>query len=330
MNPLSFWLSDSKKARVKMTCHNCKTECKRFGKTRKGQQRYRCCECRKTYSEPRNEYLGGMYTLAEEVESVVRLFVEGCSIRSIGRITGLHQATILQVLALAGARCERLLESKVHNVPVKDIQCDEMWGFVFCKEKRNKTGDPERGDAYCFVAIERNTKLVLTWHLGKRTAQDTEIFTEKLNEATTGRFQITTDGFGAYPEAISYSLGTRVDFAQLIKVYAAPAEDETRYSPARVVEVIAKPVSGHPEPERICTSHIERQNLTMRMHIRRLTRLTNAFSKKRENLRAAIALHFGWYNFCRTHKTIRVTPAMESKITSHVWTIGELLGATQN
>ena len=313
-----------------MTCHNCKTECTRFGKTRKGQQRYRCTDCRKTFSEPRNEHLGGMYTDLDTVNVVVSLFVEGCSIRSIGRVTGLHQATILKVLAVAGTRCERLLESKINHLPVSDVQCDEMWAFVFCKEKRNHTGDPERGDAYCFVAIERNTKLVLTWHLGRRTAQDTEVFTEELSHATTGRFQITTDGFGAYPEAIHYSLGTRVDFAQLIKVYATPAENETRYSPARVVEVIAKPVWGQPDPERICTSHVERQNLTMRMCIRRLTRLTNAFSKKRENLKAAIALHFGWYNFCRRHQTLRVTPAMEAGISTHVWTIGELLGATQS
>ena len=147
-----------------------------------------------------------------------------------------------------------------------------------------------------------------------RSTPDTETFIEKLNEARVGRFQITTDGFGAYPEAIHYSLGTRVDFAQLIKVYAAPAENEPRYSPARVVEVISKPVWGQPHPARICTSHIERQNLTMRMSIRRLTRLTNAVSKKRENLKAAIALHFGWYNFCRRHQTLRVTPAMEAGI----------------
>ncbi|MGI0080081.1 MAG: IS1 family transposase [Nitrososphaerales archaeon] len=238
--------------------------------------------------------------------------------------------TIFKILALAGARCERLLESKIHHMPVSDVQCDEVWGFVFCKEKRNKTGNPERGDAYYFVAIERNSKLVLTWHLGRRSAYDTEVFTEKLNDATAGRFQVTTDSFGAYPEAISCSLGTRVDFAQLIKVYAAPTDDEHRYSPARVVQVVVKPVLGQPDPERICTSHVERQNLTMRMCIRRLTRLTNGFSKKRANLRAALALHFAWYNFCRTHRTLRVAPAMEAGIASHVWTIGELLGATQH
>ena len=268
-----------------------------------------------------------MYTTPEKVEAVITLLVEGCSIRSIQRITGVDQNTVMKILLLAGARCERLLESKVSNVPVSDVQCDEMWGFVGCKEKRNVTGDPERGDAYCFVAIERNTKLVLTWHLGRRTARDTMAFTEKLEAATSGQFQITTDGFQPYFDAIHTCLGTRVDFAQLIKVYAAATEDEHRYSPARVVEAIAKPVWGQPDPERICTSHVERQNLTMRMQIRRLTRLTNAFSKRRDNLRAALALYFGWYNLCRVHRTLRVTPGMEAGITDHIWEIGELIGA---
>ncbi len=314
-----------------MTCHNCKTECRMFGKTRKGQQRYQCSQCRKTYSDPRNEHLGGMYTPPEKVEAVITLLVEGCSIRSIQRITGVDQNTVMKILVLAGVRCERLLEERIHNVRVGDVQCDEIWGFVGCKEKRNVSGNPERGDAYCFVAIERNTKLVVTWHLGKRTAVDTGEFAEKLYEATSGHFQVTTDGFRPYVDAIEYSLGTRVDFAQLIKVYAASSEDEHRYSPPKVIEAISKPIWGDPDPDRICTSYVERQNLTMRMQIRRLTRLTNAFSKKRENLRAALALYFGWYNFCRTHRTIRVTPAMESGISNHIWSIRELLEAsTQN
>ncbi len=266
-----------------------------------------------------------MYTAPEKVEAVITLLVEGCSIRSIQRITGVDQNTIMKILALAGDRCERLLESKVSNVPVSDVQCDEMWGFVGCKERRNYTGDPERGDAYCFVAFERNTKLVLAWHLGRRSTRDTMAFTEKLEAATSGRFQLTTDGFPPYFDAIHTCLGTRVDFAQLIKVYAASTEDEHRYSPARVVEAIAKPVWGQPDPERICTSHVERHNLTMRMQIRRLTRLTNAFSKKRENLRAALALYFAWYNLCRIHRSLRVTPAMEAGITDHVWNLQELI-----
>jgi len=266
-----------------------------------------------------------MYTAPEKVERVINLLVEGCSIRSIQRLTGIDQNTIMKILALAGNRCQRLLESKCRNVPVSDVQCDEIWGFVGCKEKRNQTGNPDFGDAYCFVAFERATKMVLTWHLGRRTANDTEYFVEKLNEATTGKFQVTTDGFAPYFDAIHTSVGTRVDYAQLIKVYAAHTDEEHRYSPASVVDAIAKPLWGQPDPERICTSHVERQNLTMRMQIRRLTRLTNAFSKKRANLWAGLALYFAWYDFCRIHRSIRVTPAMEAGITDHVWRVQEML-----
>jgi transposase-like protein/IS1 family transposase len=311
-----------------MTCHNCRIQCRKFGKTRKGQQRYRCCRCYKTYSEPRKQQLGGMYTASQKIEAVIALLVEGCSIRSIQRITGIDQNTVMKILVLAGDRCERLLQSKIRNVPVSDVQCDEMWGFVGRKEERNYTGDPQRGDAYCFVALERNTRLVLTWHLGRRTARDTIAFTEKLNEATAGTFQVTTDAFRPYFDAIHTSLGTRVDYGQLTKVYENPIEDEHRYSPARVIQAIAKPVWCQPDPERICTSHVEKHNQTMRMQIRRLTRLTNAFSKKWENLKAALALYFAWYNFCRRHITTRMTPAMEAGIANHIWTIGEPLGAT--
>jgi IS1 family transposase len=266
-----------------------------------------------------------MYTTPEKVEAAITLLVEGCPIRSIERITGVDQNTIMKILVLAGDRCQRLLESKCRSIPVNDVQCDEIWGFVGCKEKHNHTGNPEFGDAYCFIAIERTSKLVLTWHLGRRSAQDTEVFVEKLNEATSGKFQVTTDGFAPYFEAIHMSLGSRVDYAQLIKVYAAPMDEEHRYSPASVVETIVKPVWGQPDPDRICTSHTERQSLTMRMQIRRFTRLTNALSKKWENRYAALSLYFAYYNFVRIHSAIRVTPAMEAGITDHVCNLGELL-----
>jgi IS1 family transposase len=217
------------------------------------------------------------------------------------------------------------LEKTIRNIHVRDVECDEIWGYVGCKEKRNVNGDPLRGDAYCFVAIERNTKLVLTWHLGRRTARDTFAFTEKINEATQGQFQITTDGFKPYIDAVHTSLGTRVDFAQLVKVYAAPRDGEQRYSPAEVIDTVPLPRWGQPELSRICTSHVERQNLSIRMGMRRMTRLTNAFSKKWENLKAAYALWFAFYNFCRLHQTLRVTPAMEAALTDHVWTIETLL-----
>jgi IS1 family transposase len=181
--------------------------------------------------------------------------MEGMSVRSIERLTDLHRDTILRVLVHAGAHCEQFLQTKVRAVPVRQVQCDELWGFVWCKEKNNREQLEQRGDAYCFVAIERTSKLILAWHLGRRTAADTELFTEKLDQSTSGRFQLTTDGFAAYPEAVHYSLGTRVDFAQLVKVYAAPRDLDQRYSPASVVNAIPVQRWGEPDPQHICTSH---------------------------------------------------------------------------
>lgn len=310
-----------------MTCHNCRIECKKFGKHRNGLQRFRCNQCRKTFTEDHASPLGRMNTPFEKAIRVVELLVEGCSISMIERVTGIHHTTILSLLVLVGEKCERFLEDHVRAVPVSEVQCDELWGFVGCKEKRNITGDPGRGDAYCFVAIERHTKLILSWHLGRRTARDTDAFIEKLNEATTGRFQLTTDGFRPYVDAVHYSLATRVDFAQLVKIYAAARDGEQRYSPDQVVDAVPVPKWGTPVFSKICTSHVERQNLTMRMQIRRLTRLTNAFSKKRANLRAALALYFAWYNFCRVHKSLRVTPAMAAGLTGTVWTLRQMIEA---
>jgi IS1 family transposase len=266
-----------------------------------------------------------MYTSPEEAASVLLLMMEGMSIRSIERLTDLHRDTILRVLVHAGEHCERLLQTNVQAVPVDDVQCDEIWGYVWCKEKHNYEERPDHGDAYCFVAIERKTKLILAWHLGRRTAEDTGIFIEKLDQATSGQFQLTTDGFAAYPEAVHHSLGTRVDFAQLVKVYTASDDPDRRYSPATVTSAIPVPRWGTPDPQSICTSHVERQNLTMRMQLRRLTRLTNAFSKKWENLKAVLAVYFAHYNFVRVHQTLRITPAMEAGLTGHVWSWGELL-----
>lgn len=318
-----------------MTCHNCQIVAVKIGKDRKGNQRFRCNSCRKTFQEAKEKPLGNMYLPMEKAVLVLRLLVEGNSIRSTERITGVEKKTILSLLVLAGEKCERLLNEKIKDVAVRDVQADEMWGFVGMKQKtmRRKVAansleaGSRMGDAYTFVAIERHTKLVIAWHLGKRQVRDTVEFTEKIYEATSGRFQLTTDGFAAYPDAVAYSLGTRVDFAQLIKIYEQPEQGggEHRYSPAKVVEALPRPMFGNPDPERICTSHVERQNLTMRMMMRRLTRLTNAFSKKWENLRAALALHFAYYNFCRIHKTIRCTPAMEAGIANHVWEIQDLL-----
>ncbi len=313
-----------------MTCKACKAEAKRFAVNRNGTLRFRCPKCRKTFSEARKNQLGNMSLPAEKVLAILNLFIEGTSVRSTERLTGVHRDTILKVLVAAGEKCEKLMGRLIVNVPVKDVECDEIWGFIQKKEGHKgpeEAHDNSIGDAYCFVAIERHTKLVLNFALGRRDTATTQIFVEGLRQATSHhRFQITCDAFRPYVNAISDTLGDRVSFAQLIKVYGTVEEGrEARYSPSRIVETEAVPVFGDPDPQRICTSIIERQNLTIRMQMRRLTRLTNGFSKKWENLWAAYCLHFAYYNFCRIHRSLRVTPAMEAGITDHVWDLAELL-----
>jgi IS1 family transposase len=265
----------------------------------------------------------------------IRLLVEGNSIRTAARITGLHHRTVVQLAVIAGERCEALLTAKVRNVPAMDVQCDEIWTFVG-KKKGHRRGNEENfteiGDAWIFVGIERNTKLVLAFELGSRSVKSATRFMHKIARATdpAQRFQLTTDGLSAYSTAIGNVLGhqgERVDYAQLIKIYKLNIpEDQRRYSPPRLAETIPTPIYGNPDEALICTSHVERQNLTMRMCMRRLTRLTNAFSKKWDNLRAATALHFAYYNFCRQHVTLKgATPAMAAGLTDRVLTLAEVL-----
>lgn len=314
-----------------MTCHNCSSLCKKFGKFGpKKIQRWRCKQCKKTFSEAQDKPLDDMRLPLDKAEMCLKLLLEGMSVRSIQRITGVHQVTILNLLVLAGERCEKLMTDRIKGIAVKDVEADEIWGFVGMKNRAKlyrKSNDPKVGDAYTFVGIERNTKLILAWHLGQRDGENTEAFTEKLDHATSGYFQLTTDGWRPYENAVSYSLGTRVDYAMLIKIYGQNPDGEQRYSPPVVVETMTKIMIGDPDPSRICTSIVERSNLSMRTSIRRLTRLTNAFSKKWENLRAMLALYFAYYNFCRIHSSIRCTPAMESGITSTVWSLRDLLTA---
>jgi transposase-like protein/IS1 family transposase len=316
------------KANLSVTCSDCNVACRSFGRHRNGLRRFRCPLCKKTYTEPHTQTLGEMYIPQEKAMLAVQLLIEGNSIRSTERITGLDQNTIMKLLVLAGEKCEKLMGRLIVNVPVKDVECDEIWGFVQKKEGHKGPEEAHNesiGDAYCFVAIERSTKLILNFALGRRSKATTDVFIEGLRQATSSQnFQITTDGFAPYVKAISDTLADRVDFAQLIKVYRSSTEGEGRYSPAEVASTEVVPVLGNPDPARICTSIVERQNLTIRMQMRRLTRLTNGFSKKWENLWAAYCLHFAYYNFCRIHRTLRVTPAMESNLTDHVWELTEL------
>ncbi len=257
----------------------------------------------------------------------LRMLVEGNSVRSTERLTNIHRDTILRLLVLAGEQCEKVMGRLVVNVPMKDVQCDEIRGYCYKKEAHKLPAEANNdsiGDAYCFVAIERHTKLVLNFALSRRSQATTDAFIEGLRAATAPqRFQITTGGFQPYKSAITTTLSDRCDFAQLIKVYAQDPEGQR--PPPDVIKAEKVPITGNPKPAKICTSHVERQNLTIRMQMRRLTRLTNAFRKKRENLWAAYCLHFAWYNFCRIHQTLRITPATAAGIASHVWDIQELL-----
>ena len=270
-----------------------------------------------------------MYLPVEKAVSVLQLLLEGCSVRSTERITGVHHTTILSLLVRVGKNCERFMESRIRNVPVSDVQCDEIWGWVYKKEQNKWFREVNRtdiGDAYCFTAIERNSKLLLAWHLGRRDGPSTNSFIGKLRRATSEKwFQLSTDGFKPYIAAVDLALIDRCDYAQVVKVYAAPREGEQRYAPADVVKAVPYPVMGYPDRDRICTSHVERHNLSIRMGMRRMTRLTNAFSKKWANLKAAYALWFAFYNFSRVHRSLRVTPAMEAGITDHIWGIEELI-----
>ncbi len=316
-----------------MNCQNCQGMTKKFGKDRKGQQRYRCLKCKVTFIEPRERLLGDMILAEDKALAVLQHLVEGCSLRSTSRITGVHLRTILNLLAMVGEKCERMMTERIHGVAVSEVQCDEQWQYIGMKAKtkhRKGLEDETIGDSWVFTAIDRNTKLILAWHLGHRTMSDTVQFTEKLAYATEGRhnFQITTDGFAPYRDAIVLSLGAQlVDFAQLVKMYQANSEKETRYSPAECIGCKKVKVYGNPDMEKVSTSHIERHNLSNRMSTRRYTRLTNAFSKKWAYHHAALALWLAYYNFGRVHSTLRVTPAMEAGIADHVWSLKELLAA---
>lgn len=309
-------------------------EKKRHGRDRKGNQRYRCTVCGKTWIEQRPRPLGDMRIPADRAVFCLRLLLEGNSIRSVERLTRTHRDTIMRLVVLVGQRCQAFLEKAVHKVQVSEVQADEIWGFVGCKKKTaDRLGYGEEfGDAYCYTAIERHTKLLLAWRLGKRSVGTTNEFACKVQHATAGRFQLTTDGYHPYREAMLLALGGRIDFAQLKKVYASVSGNAAavRYSPGDIIDIDIRPVCGNPHKDRICTSHAERANLTIRMHVRRMTRLTNAFSKKWENHEAALGLFFAYYNFCRVHSTIKTTPAVKAGLTDHVWSVKELLAAMTN
>src|SRR5438876_2480202 len=262
---------------------------------------------------------------------VVAALVEGNSIRATSRMTGVARNTVTKLLVDLGQVCMKYHDKHVRNVRVRRLQCDEIWAYVGAKAKNVSAKKKEIGwgDVWTWVGIDADTKLVVSYLVGGRGADWAMDFMKDAANRIRGRVQITTDGHKAYLEAVEDAFGMDVDYAQLQKIYGASLENETRYSPAVCIGCDMKVVSGNPDPKHVSTSFVERQNLSLRMSIRRFTRLTNAFSKKVENHAAAVALWFMYYNFCRVHQTLRVTPAMEAGISDHVWDLSELVRLLQ-
>jgi IS1 family transposase len=262
----------------------------------------------------------------EKRAAVVAALVEGNSLRATSRMTGVARMTVEKLLRDLGAACAAHHNATVRGLRCRRVQCDEIWCFVGSKAKNvpeEKKG--EWGDCWTWTALDADTKMILNYRVGQRTQAVAYDFMLDLASRINGRFQLTTDGFRQYLLAAEFAFGGDIDYALLQKTYASGGFHPNRYSPPRLTGATRVTVSGTPDPRHISTSHVERQNLTMRMHMRRFTRLTNGFSKKVEMHAHAVALHFAYYNFCKIHQTLRVTPAMEAGLSDHPSEIAELV-----
>jgi IS1 family transposase len=259
---------------------------------------------------------------------VIRCLVEGSSIRSTVRMTGVAKNTVVKLLIEMGRACMKYHDQNVRGVHSKRVQCDEIHSFCYAKNKNvpaEKRGQFGYGDVWTWTALDAESKLIISWNLGTRDARAAYEFMQDLAGRLVNRVQLTTDGHKVYLNAVEDAFGSEIDFAMLVKVYGSDESNDRKYSPPECIGCHTVAITGRPDPQHISTSFVERQNLTMRMMMRRFTRLTNAFSKKVENHVAALALYFMYYNFCRVHQTLRVTPAMEAGVASHVWGVEELV-----
>ena len=259
---------------------------------------------------------------------VVAALVEGNSINSTVRMTGVSKPTILRLIGLLGDACQKFHDDKVHSLDSKRVQMDEIWSFVHSKEQNVRDGQWGKGygDVWTWIALDADSKLVINWAVGGRDAKIGREFVADLASRLNDRVQLTSDGWQVYRDAVARAFGGDVDYAMLVKEYATVRQGYARYSPPACIACHPTPQNGSPDPEHISTSYVERQNLTMRMQMRRFTRLTNAFSKKLENHKHAIAIYAVHYNFCRNHMSIKKTPATAAGLADHKWTIEELIG----
>ena len=269
----------------------------------------------------------------EKRTHIINLLVEGTSLRAISRIADCSINTVTKLLVDIGTACQKYHDENVRNVTAKRVQCDEIWSFIYGKDKNlpeDLRGKYGFGSIWTWVALDSDSKLAISWLVGNRDAEFANIFMEDVKLRLKNRVQLTTDGLKAYLEAVTENFGSQIDFAQLVKIYGKPIDGEHRYSPAKFTNAKKTIINGDPDYSHISTSFVERQNLNMRMSMRRFTRLTNGFSKKVENHAHAIALHFMYYNFVRIHKTLRVTPAMQAGITKKLWSIEDLARLLEN
>ena len=259
--------------------------------------------------------------------TVIGSLVEGTSIRSVERMTGIHRDTIMRLMVRIGGACGTYLDANMRGLTCKRLELDEIWCFVGKKQRHVTVEDnlSEVGDFWTWVAIDAETKLIPSYRVGKRDLETGKAFVGDLASRLTNRVQISSDGLKAYVEAVEASFGADVDYAQIVKSYEAESIGPGRYSPPKVVSAEKTLIVGNPDKSLVSTSFVERQNLTMRMQMRRFTRLTNGFSKKADNLRSAVGLHFAWYNYVRPHATLKTTPAVAAGITDHKWSIHELV-----
>jgi IS1 family transposase len=261
--------------------------------------------------------------------SVITCLIEGCSVRSTVRMTGVAKKTVLRVLVEVGAVCADYQDRVMRNLKSERVQIDEMWQFVYCKERHVTPSiaskNPGAGDAWLWAAIDADSKLAITWLVGERTPEAARDFVEDLAGRLASRIQLTSDGLKLYVKAVDRAFGGDVDYAMLVKIYGKPEGEEKRYSPAVCIGCESHVITGTPEPKHINTSYVERHNLSVRMTNRRFTRLTNGFSKKIENHAASVALGYFAYNFIKIHSTLRTTPAMAAGVTNRLWDVMDLV-----